>query len=63
LPFYRNSVTSIPEHNLKFNAYCSVTNTGKLEVGYITNPADFFFHIDTTVEYCEYNLYPYYRKQ
>lgn len=26
-------------HSLKFNAYCSV-NTGKLEVGYVTNPAD-----------------------
>ncbi len=26
-------------HSLKFNAYCSV-NTGKLEVGYMTNPAD-----------------------
>lgn len=27
-------------HTLKFNAYCGVANTGKLEVGYMTNPAD-----------------------
>lgn len=27
-------------HSLKFNAYCSVANTGKLEVGYMTNPTD-----------------------
>jgi len=27
-------------HSLTFNAYCSVATTGKLDVGYITNPAD-----------------------
>lgn len=27
-------------HTLKFNAYCGVANTGKLEVGYMTNSAD-----------------------
>lgn len=39
LPEFSNINTGT--QSLKFNAYCSVTNTGKLEVGYITNPADF----------------------
>lgn len=37
--FPEMSNVSAGTHTLKFNAYCSI-NTGKLDIGYVTNPTD-----------------------